>query len=282
MSSLEPGSRSTVELVDREHRERERERLAQLDREAKLERRQLRSIARARRSAERQDARRFTAERRRRRRAWLIGIGTAVVALAVLIGLVTSPAMSVREIRVAGSDRVSADEIRAALDDQLGKPLALVREDEVGQRLQGFAALESFSVDLAPPSTIVIRVIEREPVALTESGELMDAAGVTLGEPREGEGELPTVVGVTPGGETFAAVARVLQNLPPELLTRIETVTAETPESIQLTVDSGETVIWGGAEQSTLKADTVRVLLDGHVTDGGTIDVSAPEHPVVR
>lgn len=212
----------------------------------------------------------------------MLGLGVVAVALGILIGLVTTPVMSVREIRVEGVDRVNAEEIRAALDDQLGRPIALVREQDVGERLNQFAALESYAVDLAPPSAIVIRVRERVPVALTESGSLIDAAGVDLGEPREGEADLPTIVDVTIGGDTFAAVSRVLVNLSPEMLSRVETITAESAQSITMTVDTGETVIWGGAEQSTLKSDTVQVLLSSDAVSGSIIDVSAPEHPVVR
>ncbi|HIY65613.1 MAG TPA: FtsQ-type POTRA domain-containing protein [Candidatus Agrococcus pullicola] len=275
-------ARSVTERVDRELRDRSRE---EMEREAQLareEQRELRRVAKERRRAERSDLRRFTAARRKRLRNWLVGFGVVAVSIGVLVALVTTPVMSVREIRVEGADRVSADEIREALQDQFGTPIALVSEEEVGERLSGFAALESYAVDLAPPSAIVIRVHERVPVALTEDGELVDAAGINLGEPRDGEGDLPTVVDVTIGGDTFASVSRVLVNLSPEMLARVETVTAESPQSISMTIDSGETVIWGGPEQSTLKSDTVQVLLASDAVNGRTIDVSAPEHPVVR
>ena len=275
-------TRSTAQRVDQELREREREELDAVQQAAQEEARQLRAAARSRRRAERRDAQRFTAARRSRIRAWLLGAGAALVALGVLVGLVMSPAMSVREIRVEGADRVSVEEIQAALEDQMGTPIALVREGEIGVRLRGFAALETFAVDLAPPSAIVIRVRERQPVALTEDGDLIDAAGVNLGQPREGESDLPTVRGVTVGGDTFASVARVLQNLPSELRERVDSVTAETPQSIELEVDTGETIVWGGPEQSTLKSDTVLVLLASDAVTGMLIDVSAPEHPVVR
>lgn len=275
-------ARSVTERVDKELRDRSRE---EVEREAELareEQRELRRVAKERKRAERKDLRRFTAARRKRLRSWLIGFGVIAVCLGILVALVTTPVMSVREIRVEGVDRVSADEIRDALEDQLGTPIALVSDEEVGERLSGFVALESYAVDLAPPSAIVIRVHERVPVALTEDGDLIDAAGVNLGEPREGEGDLPTIVDVTIGGEAFASVSRALVNLSPEMLERVETVTAESPQSIRLTIDTGETVIWGGPEQSTLKSDTVQVLLSSDAVSGRVIDVSAPEHPVVR
>lgn len=276
-----PGTRSVTERVDRELREKSREELAREAELAKEEQRELRKLARERRKAESRDLRRFTAARRKRMRNWLLGLGVVVVAIGILVALVTTPVMSVREIRVEGADRVSAEEIRAALDDQIGKPIALVSEDEVGQRLNGFAALESYAVDLAPPSAIVIRVNEREPIALTEQGTLLDAAGIDLGEPREGEAELPTVVDVTIGGETYAAVSRVLVNLSPEMLSRIDTITAESSQAITMTVDSGETLIWGGPERSTLKSDTAEAILGSDTISGSTIDVSSPDHPVV-
>ena len=275
-------ARSRVEQVDVEHREAARKRSLEAEAAEREEAARLREAAKRRRRAERAQVQRFTAGRRKRMRNWGIGLGAVVLALGVLIALVTTPIMSVREIRVEGADRVTEEQITTALESQLGKPIALVSDEEIGEALQEFAALESYAVDLLPPSTLLIRITERTPVALSANGTLLDAAGVDLGEPREGEGDLPTVKDAVPGTAEFEAIARVLTNLSPFMLEHVNEISASSPQSVQLRTDSGETVIWGGADQSTLKSETVQALLLSDAVEGKTIDVSAPEHPVVR
>ena len=274
-------ARSTTQRVDEELRKSERERQLAAAEAHREEERELRDAAKRRRQAEREQVRRFTASRRKRLRNWGIGLGSVVLVLGVLIALVTTPIMSVKEIRVEGSDRVSSEKIVSALESQLGKPIALVSDAEIGAALEQFTALESYAVDLLPPSTVLIRITERIPVALHEDGQLLDAAGVNLGEPRSGEGDLPTIVGVTAGTDEFDAVARVLSNLSEVMLEQVTEITASSTQSIQLKTE-GETIIWGGPQDSRLKSDTVQALLASDAVEGKTIDVSAPEHPVVR
>lgn len=282
MRRPEVPSRSRVEQVDNEHREAARQRSLEAEAVAREEAAELRDAAKRRRRAERAQVQRFTAGRRKRIRNWGIGIGAVVVALGILIALVTTPVMSVREIRVEGSDRVTEEQVVEALEAQLGKPIALVNDSEIGDALSQFTALESYAVDLLPPSTLLIRITERTPVALSADGNLLDAAGIDLGAPREGEGNLPTVKDVAPGSPEFEAISRVLTNLSPFMLEHVSEISASSPQSIQLRTDRGQTVIWGGADQSTLKSETVQALLQSDAVEGKTIDVSAPEHPVVR
>lgn len=274
-------ARSTTQRVDEELRKSERERQLAAAEAHREEERELRDAAKRRRQAQREQVRRFTASRRKRLRNWGIGLGSVVLVLGVLIALVTTPIMSVKEIRVEGSDRVSSEKIVAALESQLGKPIALVSDAEIGAALEQFTALESYAVDLLPPSTVLIRITERIPVALNEDGQLLDAAGVNLGEPRSGEGDLPTIVGVSAGTDEFDAVALVLSNLSEVMLEQVTEITASSTQSIQLKTE-GETIIWGGPQDSRLKSDTVQALLASDAVEGKTIDVSAPEHPVVR
>ncbi|MGO1404751.1 cell division protein FtsQ/DivIB [Agrococcus casei] len=281
-SSKSTPRRSNAEQVDAELRESERARLREAQAEQAEQERELREASRQRRRAERAQARRFTAGRRRRLKAWGIGAGVVIVAIGILIALVTTPIMSVREIRVEGTDRVSEEQIVAALEGQLDKPIALVSEEEIGEALQQFTSLESYAVDLLPPSTLLIRIQERIPVAVDENGHLLDAAGVSLGEPRDGEGDLPTIVGVAADTAEFEAVASVLKNLSPFMLEHVAEITASSSQSIQLKTEGGETIVWGGPDQSRLKSDTVQALLQSDAVKGKTIDVSAPEHPVVR
>lgn len=281
-----PKGASHAQQVDRAWRRAQREQ-RRLDRaELSDTRREARIAKRQRRKAERAEVRRFTAARRRQLRNALLGVGVLAVAFLVLVGLVWSPLMSVREVQVEGVDRIDPATVQTALADQLGEPIATVTETEVAERLQAIPQIESFRLDVVPPSTVIVRVVERRPVAIVESGagaSVIDAAGVVLGEVDESTSALPRLDGVEVGSEAFEAVATVLVSVPTSVLQATESIAAPTPSDIRLTLDSGQTVRWGGAEESQLKADVVAALMATQDPSAASeLDVRAPEHPVVR
>nr|WP_241429235.1 FtsQ-type POTRA domain-containing protein [Agrococcus sp. ARC_14] len=194
--------------------------------------------------------------------------------------------MSVREVQVEGAERIDAALVEDALADQLGQPIATVTEQGVAERLQVIPQIESFRLDVVPPSTVIVRLVERMPVAIIETdggASVIDAAGVVLGQVDESTAELPTLEGVEIGTEQFEAVATVLVSVPSEVLVETERIEAPTPSDIRLTLVSGQTVQWGGPEQSPLKADVVAALMETQdPAAAAVLDVRAPEHPVVR
>lgn len=277
---------SNAQRVDRAWRLAQREQ-RRLDREElKDSKREARAAKRARIRAERAEVRRFTAARRRQLRVALVSAGGLVLALLVLVGLVWSPLMSVREVQVEGAERIDPAAVQAALADQLGEPIATVTEAEVAERLQTIPQIESFRVDVVPPSTVIVRLIERRPVAIIDAAEgasVIDAAGVVLGVVDATTDALPRLTGVEVGSPEFEAVATVLVSVPSDVLVQTETIEASTPSDIRLTLATGQTVQWGGAEQSPLKADVVAALMATQDPSAAAVlDVRAPEHPVVR
>lgn len=282
-----PGERgSNAQRVDRAWRLAQREQ-RRLDREELHDsRREARAAKRALRRAEREEVRRFTAARRRQLRMALLGAGGLALALLLLVGLVWSPLMSVREVRVEGTERIDPAAVQAALADQVGEPIATVTEAGVAERLQAIPQIESFRVDVVPPSTVIVRLIERRPVAVVDAADgaaVIDAAGVLLGAVDASTDALPRLSGVDVGSEEFDAVATVLVSVPSDVLVQTETIEATTPSDIRLTLATGQTVQWGGAEQSPLKADVLAALMATQDPSAAAVlDVRAPEHPVVR
>lgn len=277
---------SHAQRVDRAWRKAQREQ-RRLDRaEADDAKREAKTAKRALARKERAEVRRFTASRRRQLRVALVTVGGLALALALLIGLVWSPLMAVREVQVEGAERIDPAAVQEALGDQLGAPIATVTEAGVAERLQTIPQIESFRLDVVPPSTVIVRLVERRPVAIIETDaqvSVIDAAGVVLGSVDDSTASLPRLEGVELGSEQFEAVATVLVSVPTEVLEATEVISASTPSDIQLTLASGQTVQWGGAAQSPLKADVVAALMATQdPTAAAVLDVRAPEHPVVR
>ncbi|CAN5425210.1 hypothetical protein BH10ACT4_BH10ACT4_03260 [soil metagenome] len=200
-------------------------------------------------------------------------------------GAVYSPLLSLKTIRVEGASRVSAASVRAAVDGQLGRPLALVDFAAIKKDLGRFPLIRSFVTETVPPDTLVIRIAERAPLAtlVTSSGfDVVDPAGIVIDSSTERQAGLPLIElgSATKSSPAFVAAVGVLLALPSDLLKRVDTVTAQTSDDVTLTLTSGQSVVWGSAEQSALKAKVLAAVIS---VGGATTkyDVSAPTHPVL-
>ncbi|TFD33477.1 FtsQ-type POTRA domain-containing protein [Cryobacterium cryoconiti] len=250
-------------------------------------RRKLRAARRARKLYEREEVRRFTWRSRRRRNVWLgsLGIVAALVAF-VLLGTF-SPLMALRTIEVVGANRVPAEQIQSALDGQLGTPLPLVDFAEVKQELSAFTLIQSYVTESRPPNTLVVRIVEREPIGalVTASGfDLVDAAGVVIQSSAERPAGYATIdarAGV--GSAGFRAATAVIAALPADIRSSLDTVTAATKDDVTLTLAGGARVVWGSAERSDFKAVVLAALIvTNPVGSVGEYDVSSPDSAVLR
>ncbi|PPF19341.1 cell division protein FtsQ/DivIB [Rathayibacter sp. AY1A7] len=243
--------------------------------------------ARERRRYERGEVRRFTKRSRRRRLIALVVAGS-LVALALIVGVAAfSPLMAVRTIEIAGTQRVDAAALQSELDDQLGVPLTLVDRDEVGRVLGASPLIQSYSVQTRPPSTLVVSIVERTPLGVIAAGgrfELVDAAGVVIETADSAQPGYPvlTTASGDASGAGFRATARVLRSLPASLAPQVTAATATTGDDVSLTLQNGTEVVWGGSDESALKAVVLEKLMAA--TDPavvGTYDVSSPQAAVV-
>ncbi|MFD2341763.1 FtsQ-type POTRA domain-containing protein [Clavibacter michiganensis subsp. tessellarius] len=247
-------------------------------------RRQLRRARRERQRYERQEVRRFT-QRTRRRRAGLLGALGAFLVLAIVVGIaVYSPLLALRTVEVEGADRVSPDSIQAALADQVGTPLPLVDLGRVGDELRAFPLIRSYSTESRPPSTLVIRIVERTPVAVIQSGagfDLVDPAGVTIERATARPDGYPLVdlPSADLSSPRFRAATAVLVALPADFLPQVDGIQANTTDDVMLTLRSGKKVLWGSGERSAEKAQVLQALVKAR-GDVGSYDVSAPDAPV--
>ena len=245
----------------------------------------LKRAEKARRAYERGEARRFTRRSRRRRITWIVCGASLLLVVSFVTGAVYSPLLSLKTIRVEGASRVSSASVRAAVDAQVGRPLALVDFDSITRSLSKFPLIRSFVTETVPPDTLIIRIAERAPIATvaTSSGfSVVDPAGIVIESGAERQPGLPLVElgAATRDSPAFTASVGVLLALPFDLLKQVDTVTAQTSDDVTLTLTGGQSVVWGSVDQSALKAKVLAAV----ITVGGTTtkyDVSAPNHPVL-
>lgn len=248
-----------------------------------------RAASRERRAAERAERRRFT-RRGRRRRLIAAGVVLALLGLVGGVALVTlSPLMSLTTIVVAGTARLDASEVESALDDHRGTPLALLDEGGIRDDLAQFALIRSYSTEVVPPHTLVVRVVERQPIGAVARGavwDLVDAAGVVVESSPERPAGIPSLAvdAADPDALPFRSVAAVLLALPSELRERVDVISATTRDDVSFSmIGAGHRVIWGSGERSEYKSRVLAAAIGA--TDQGVAweyDVSAPDSLVVR
>lgn len=235
--------------------------------------------------------RRFTWRSRRRTRSWLIAGGILVALVVFVVVGAYSPLMALRTIEVSGASRVSAEQVQSALSGHLGTPLPLIDANQVKSDLSQFTLIQSFVAESRPPGTLVVRIVERQPVGAiaVEDGadagfELVDAAGVVIqSSPERPEGYPVIDAGDSTTSAGFRSAAAVVAALPDSIRTQLDTVTAATKDDVTLTLTSGANVVWGSPERSDYKAVVLAALLvsnpPGSVDE---YDVASPDSAVVR
>jgi len=250
--------------------------------------REVRRAVAARRRVERGEARRFTARTRRRRQIQLAIAGFVVVVLGGAVVTAYSPVMALRHIDVVGAHSVKASQVRQALAGELGKPLPLVKSDDVRHALDDFRLIESYSTQLEPPSTLVVRITERSPLAVVQQGssfEVVDEAGVVLSAGSSPAPGLPVVTvpeGQQPDGSpAYAAAAAVIAALPDAVRATVTGASATSANNVALTLQGGKKVVWGGVDQMELKTADLQALLKG-AAGASVYDVSSPRAPITR
>ena len=250
--------------------------------------RTVRRAAAQRRRVERDEARRFTARTRRRRQIQAACAGVVVLVVGGAVATAYSPLMALRHIDVVGAHSVKASEVQQALAGELGKPLPLVSSSDVRHALDDFRLIQSYSTELEPPSTLVVRITERAPLAVVKSGssyELVDQAGVVLAAASSPQSGYPVVTlkaGEQPASsQSFAAAASVIAALPSAVRSRVTAASATSPNDVTLALTGGKSVVWGGTDQLQLKTADLEALLKG-APSAHTYDVSSPEAAITR
>jgi cell division protein FtsQ len=214
----------------------------------------------------------------------------SVVILGILTAVATfSPLLSIQQVTVVGTQRLSPDEISKALSGQIGTPLPLLNQEEIAKSLAGFTLIESFAATAVPPNELQIKVSERQALCIIEfEGALWlhDPAGVRIALagptdllPRILIAEEPT------SSQSFRDSVDVLLALPVELLAQVEIIQANTKDDVQMSLRGslGQRISWGDSSNAVLKSKVLQALIaNNQGATGVTFDVSSPNAPVVR
>ena len=249
----------------------------------------LKKSARERRRFERAEVRRFTRRARNRRVTFALVGGLILTLVGLVLVAVFSPLLALRTITVDGTSRVNAADVQAAVSDQLGTPLALINFGHITDKLGAFPLIRSYVTETVPPGTLLIHVVERQPVGSIQNGatyDLVDPAGITIQQSPDRIPGVPIIdIGTTDvTGPAFQSAVQVLLALPPAMLAQVDSISAHTQDDVTLVLAGvGQSVRWGSADDSVKKAELLAALIaQTDPTRAGQFDVSAPTNGVFR
>lgn len=233
------------------------------------------------------------------RRWWPWALAGGVLALiAVIMAVVLfSPALALKTVKVDGTKLASETAVQAALKPLQGKSLTQISQSQVQDLLANLPQVQSVSIEARPPSTLLVHIVERLPVAVLKNGSkyiLVDPKGTQLGSTSNpAAAKLPLIDGGTAaiGQATFSAMTAVLASLPAAVRAQLQSAAAKSPDAVELTLLNGKKVVWGDASEMALKSEVLQTLLKNppkaepgkpEPAPVNVYDVSSPRHPVTR
>lgn len=228
--------------------------------------------------------------RRRRRIIWISTVSALLAVALFFVFLFYSPVLALKTVVVEGTSLLPRDQAEAALEPLKGQTLPTISDADVEALLKDRPEIEKIDVAADPPSTLVVTVTERVPVAVLQDGDqhvLIDEQGTRLAVAADRASvPLPLIDGGTEAvnAEVFPSITSVLAALPAEILAKLESASASTVDSVELKLASGQTVFWGSADANEAKAQVLEALMRMEPTDPPVqvYDVSTPDRPVTR
>lgn len=202
----------------------------------------------------------------------------AITATIIYIGWY-STLLTVKKIEVRGNQVVSQDSILELAQVAPNIQLLRLNVSQTSQRIKTISQIKSVDVRRGWPETLVIEVVERTPLAVTDIPEgryLIDESGMAY-QPVTPDANLPLIFGSD--DQNRAIGIKAWQSFPTWLQAEVVSTTVDNPNSIWLLLTSGRRVDWGNLDKANEKAAVLKVLRRMAAT---TYDVATPEVPVVK
>jgi cell division protein FtsQ len=197
------------------------------------------------------------------------------------VAVVGASPLRVRQIAVTGNARLPTGQITALLEGLSGEPLLSTDLSQWRERLLASPWVADVHLRRRLPSTVVIRVEERQPIGVARLGTglyLMDEHGVVLDEygPQYGDLDLPLVSGLGPvRGNSAADGLRV--DLAVRVITSLKSVPmlAKRLSEVNVSDEYDATVILSG-DRAVLHVGTDRFV--SRLTAYGDMSKALREH----
>ena len=219
-----------------------------------------------------------------------------VALLVVALAASQSPLLDVDRVLVSGTGHTPEAAVRREARVDIGDSLVSVDPGAVADRVEALPWVAEASVTRAWPSTVRIRVTEREATALVQVTEdraaLVDDEGRVLsiephaaGEPAPG-GEAPLVLtgigGRVAEGERLPAGARDALTVATAVRERMPGVVVSVSTDLDAALAEGGEIRFGSTKELDLKVTAAKTILaDVDLACLETLDVRVPGSPAL-
>ena len=214
----------------------------------------------------------------RRRIVFVILLSAAIISTVLYIGYYSN-LLIVKQIEVRGAKEVPVQTITDTAQVALNTQLLRIPTVVVVERLSAINQIGKAEVRRGWPSTLVIEVTERIPLALTDTPAgrfLVDTSGLPY-LPAPADANFPLISGPDDVSRRVSILA--WQSFPDWLKAEVVSTNADNPNSIWFILSSGRKVLWGDLNQAEEKSSVLKVL---RRMAGSIYDVSTPQVPVVK
>ena len=231
------------------------------------------------------------AARDRRRIRVLRVVTVLVLVVAAAYGVLRSPLLVVRKVRVNGAVQTRAAAIIAAAGLAHHPLMIDLRLGRAAGAVTRLPWIDRVRIRRSWPDTVLLDVTERVPVAVV-GGMLVDASGRVLSVAPGFAPLLPVRpdIGTTapappPPGATLPDAYRpgiaVVVALPAPLRADVDAVLVRPDGTVRLALADGASALLGDPSQLPEKFEAVLTLVDRVRLGHGTVDVSVPSAPVL-
>jgi cell division protein FtsQ len=226
----------------------------------------------------------------RRRLGQVIVVIGFFVVVALIVLLFKSPLMAIREIEVTGSDHSNVTAVLDRHNVAPGVPTISVRAGALVADVEADPWVARARATITWPGTVVLTVLEHEPIAWVEIGDdwyRASATGAVLEQTNPTKrgarirlGGLSAMPGETLTGRRVTAALEFLAMLPQELRRRA-LVTSGGDGTLVARI-AGHLVDLGSPVEMREKAAALTAILAGGVTDRAAISLVSPVRPAIR
>ena len=230
----------------------------------------------------------------RKRSKYLVTGSAFFVAIVLVLIVLASPIIAVRQVDIEGSKYMNNDLLVSVEQSLLGKALLTVDTREASRRLEEDPWVETVRIRQFFPSRLLIEIAERVPVAwfigVDNRARIVDAQGRVLAVEDGQPTEYLQITGVGPNlspgnsaGALYKAAAQLATGLPDELAKIVLNVGTGGPNQLVMTLRSGTLVNFGEPVDVLNKLISLEVLLRRQDSKQIiSIDLSNPDIPTVQ
>lgn len=216
--------------------------------------------------------------KRRSKRPWILWLLCMLAAVAYWL-VYHSQYFVATEIKVQGNSRVPTEQISTVAALALNQPLIKMPDQDIETVIATIAEVKSVSVERGWPHTVLVNIVERQPIAVANDGAtlvLVDDAGVAASGPIPAAPEGMLTVAGAPSTTAMQAAVSVIAILPKEW--KVTGVSAPTQDSVTVHLKGDVNVTFGAGTDLDQKVKVASALIANKYK---AINVSSPDAPTV-